>query len=123
MIGADETENRRDRFNTCSVRGTLGNGSQNLPTVESDYEQQNRKGKLRPKTRLILQPALKGLKQSHAADYRREDNDHELAEHNAFQGHAGKIAHSDHRRPEREKNQRNSTMDHRDPFTLARMAG
>src|SRR5467141_1855388 len=24
MVGADETENQRDRFNTCSVCGTLG---------------------------------------------------------------------------------------------------
>jgi hypothetical protein len=65
MIGGDETENRRDRFNTCSVCGTLGNGSQNLPTVENHYEQQDRKWEeLRPKIRIILQPALKDLKQN-----------------------------------------------------------
>jgi hypothetical protein len=73
----------------------LGNRLQNLTTVKNDQEQENRDGKkLRPKTRIILQPALKGLKQRHAPDYGREDNHHELAEHKLSQCHANKIAHS-----------------------------
>jgi hypothetical protein len=73
----------------------LGNRFQNLTTVKNDQEQENRDGKkLRPKTRFILQPALKGLKQRHAPDYGREDNHHELAEHKLSQCHANKIAHS-----------------------------
>jgi hypothetical protein len=73
----------------------LGNRFQNLTTVKNDQEQENRDGKkLRPKTRIILQPALKGLKQRHAPDYGREDNHHELAEHQLSQCHANKIAHS-----------------------------